>query len=74
MKLTVAKLSIPKILAVAKATGAEAILPGYGFLSESAVFAKSVKDAGLVFIGPPESAIKSMGSKRESKEIMTGKY
>ncbi|WVW80835.1 acetyl-CoA carboxylase, biotin carboxylase subunit [Kwoniella bestiolae CBS 10118] len=64
-------LNIDKILAVAKATGAEAIHPGYGFLSESSVFAERIKDAGLVFIGPPTSAIKSMGSKRESKEIMT---
>ncbi|KAK6906597.1 acetyl-CoA carboxylase, biotin carboxylase subunit [Kwoniella mangroviensis CBS 8507] len=64
-------LNIDKILAVATATGAEAIHPGYGFLSESSVFAERIKDAGLVFIGPPTSAIKSMGSKRESKEIMT---
>ncbi|WWC65189.1 acetyl-CoA carboxylase, biotin carboxylase subunit [Kwoniella dejecticola CBS 10117] len=64
-------LNIDKILAVAKATGAQAIHPGYGFLSESSVFAERIKDAGLIFIGPPTSAIKSMGSKRESKEIMT---
>ncbi|WWC92311.1 acetyl-CoA carboxylase, biotin carboxylase subunit [Kwoniella dendrophila CBS 6074] len=64
-------LNIDKILAVAEATGAEAIHPGYGFLSESSVFAERIKEAGLVFIGPPTTAIKSMGSKRESKEIMT---
>ncbi|OCF33639.1 acetyl-CoA carboxylase, biotin carboxylase subunit [Kwoniella heveanensis CBS 569] len=64
-------LKIDKILAVAHATGAEAIHPGYGFLSESPVFAERVKAAGLVFIGPPVEAIRSMGSKRESKEIMT---
>ncbi|WVQ95677.1 acetyl-CoA carboxylase, biotin carboxylase subunit [Kwoniella sp. CBS 9459] len=64
-------LKIDKILAVAHATGAEAIHPGYGFLSESPIFAERVKEAGLVFIGPPVEAIRSMGSKRESKEIMT---
>ncbi|WRT70704.1 acetyl-CoA carboxylase, biotin carboxylase subunit [Kwoniella shivajii] len=64
-------LDIDKILAVAKATGAQAIHPGYGFLSESSVFAERIKHAALVFIGPPIPAIKSMGSKRESKEIMT---
>lgn len=46
----------------------------YGFLSESAVFAEAVHDAGLVFVGPPTSAIKSMGSKRASKEIMLGEW
>ncbi|WVF68175.1 acetyl-CoA carboxylase, biotin carboxylase subunit [Kwoniella sp. CBS 6097] len=64
-------LKIDKILAVAHATGAEAIHPGYGFLSESPIFAERIRDAGLVFIGPPVEAIRSMGSKRESKEIMT---
>ncbi|WVR08528.1 acetyl-CoA carboxylase, biotin carboxylase subunit [Kwoniella sp. DSM 27419] len=63
-------LKIDKILAVAHATGAQAIHPGYGFLSESSVFAQRVTDAGLVYIGPPVEAIRSMGSKRESKEIM----
>ncbi|WWD20725.1 acetyl-CoA carboxylase, biotin carboxylase subunit [Kwoniella shandongensis] len=64
-------LKMDKILEVANKTGAEAIHPGYGFLSESTIFAQRVKDAGLVFIGPPAEAIRSMGSKRESKEIMT---
>lgn len=59
-----------KILEVAHASGAEAIHPGYGFLSESPAFAQRVQDAGLVFIGPPAEAIRAMGSKRESKEIM----
>lgn len=59
-----------RIIAVAKVTGAQAIHPGYGFLSESAIFAERVQTEGLVFIGPPAQAIKSMGSKRESKEIM----
>ncbi len=50
----------------------QAIHPGYGFLSESPEFAARTKQAGLVFIGPPAEAIRSMGSKRESKEIMLG--
>lgn len=66
------QLVIDKILDVAKRSGAQAIHPGYGFLSESTVFAGRVAESGLVFIGPPASAIKSMGSKRESKEIMLG--
>jgi 3-methylcrotonyl-CoA carboxylase alpha subunit len=61
-----------KILDVARQSGAQAIHPGYGFLSESPIFASRVAESGLVFIGPPASAIKSMGSKRESKEIMLG--
>ncbi|WVQ70775.1 acetyl-CoA carboxylase, biotin carboxylase subunit [Cryptococcus sp. DSM 104548] len=63
-------LRMDKILDVARLTGAQAIHPGYGFLSESPVFAEQVRDAGLVFIGPPVEAIKSMGSKKESKDIM----
>ncbi|KIR37205.1 3-methylcrotonyl-CoA carboxylase alpha subunit [Cryptococcus deuterogattii MMRL2647] len=63
-------LKMDKILDIAKLTGAEAIHPGYGFLSESSDFAEKVRDAGLIFIGPSAEAIKSMGSKRESKEIM----
>ena len=59
-----------KIIAAAKATGAEAIHPGYGFLSENEEFAKACGDAGLVFIGPPASAIKAMGLKAESKQLM----
>lgn len=59
-----------KILEVARQSGSEAIHPGYGFMSESTIFAKQVTDAGMVFIGPPAEAIRSMGSKRESKEIM----
>lgn len=59
-----------KILEVAKQSGAQAIHPGYGFMSESTTFAAKVHDHGLVFIGPPAEAIRSMGSKRESKEIM----
>jgi 3-methylcrotonyl-CoA carboxylase alpha subunit len=59
-----------KILAAAKATGAEAVHPGYGFLSENEEFAQACADAGLVFIGPPPSAIKAMGLKAESKLLM----
>lgn len=58
------------IIAAAKAAGADAIHPGYGFLSENAEFAKAVQDAGLVWIGPPVEAIESMGSKVESKKMM----
>ena len=59
-----------KIIAAAKATGAQAIHPGYGFLSENEEFAQACADAGLVFIGPPPSAIKDMGLKAESKQLM----
>ncbi|MEN9398441.1 MAG: hypothetical protein RLZ81_2971, partial [Pseudomonadota bacterium] len=58
------------ILAAAKATGAQAIHPGYGFLSENEEFAQACADAGLVFIGPPPAAIKDMGLKAESKQLM----
>jgi len=59
-----------RILAIAKEAGAEAIHPGYGFLSENADFAQLTKDAGMVFVGPPPDAIRSMGLKDKSKEIM----
>jgi len=59
-----------KIIEVALATGAQAIHPGYGFLSENEAFAKACTDAGLVFIGPPPSAISAMGLKAESKQLM----
>jgi len=59
-----------RIIEAAKATGAEAIHPGYGFLSENEEFARACADAGLVFIGPPPSAIKAMGLKAESKQLM----
>jgi acetyl/propionyl-CoA carboxylase alpha subunit len=58
------------ILEAAARTGADAVHPGYGFLSENADFATAVADAGLTFIGPPPSAIASMGSKIEAKRIM----
>ncbi|MEG0884456.1 MAG: biotin carboxylase N-terminal domain-containing protein, partial [Janthinobacterium sp.] len=59
-----------KIIAVALATGAQAIHPGYGFLSENADFADACDAAGLVFIGPPASAMRAMGSKSAAKSLM----
>jgi 3-methylcrotonyl-CoA carboxylase alpha subunit len=59
-----------RIIDAAKATGAQAIHPGYGFLSENEDFAQACADAGLVFIGPPASAIQAMGLKAESKRLM----
>ncbi|OYO31462.1 acetyl/propionyl/methylcrotonyl-CoA carboxylase subunit alpha [Janthinobacterium sp. PC23-8] len=59
-----------KIIAVALATGAQAIHPGYGFLSENADFADACAAAGLVFIGPPASAMRAMGSKSAAKSLM----
>jgi len=59
-----------RIIEAAKATGAQAIHPGYGFLSENEAFAQACAAAGLVFIGPPASAIQAMGLKAESKRLM----
>jgi 3-methylcrotonyl-CoA carboxylase alpha subunit len=59
-----------KIIAAAKATGAQAIHPGYGFLSENAAFADQVEAAGLAFIGPPASSMRAMGSKSAAKQLM----
>jgi acetyl/propionyl-CoA carboxylase alpha subunit len=61
-----------KIIEAAKRTGADAIHPGYGFLAENAEFAQAVIDAGIIFIGPPPSAIAAMGKKRESKLMLKG--
>jgi acetyl-CoA/propionyl-CoA carboxylase biotin carboxyl carrier protein len=63
-------LNVEKILDVAKRAGAEAIHPGYGFLAENAPFAQACEDAGIVFIGPPASAIEAMGSKTRARELM----
>ncbi len=59
-----------RIIDAARQTGAEAIHPGYGFLSENADFAQACADAGLVFIGPPPAAIRAMGLKAASKQLM----
>ena len=63
-------LRIDKIIAAAKTSGAQAIHPGYGFLSENTDFAQACEDNGIVFIGPPSSAIAAMGSKSAAKAIM----
>jgi acetyl-CoA carboxylase biotin carboxylase subunit len=64
-------LNTEKILEAAKRTGTDAIHPGYGFFSENADFARAVEKAGIVFIGPPPSAIVSMGDKVEARKAMT---
>ena len=64
-------LSIPRLLDAAASTGADAVHPGYGFLSENAPFARAVVDAGLVWVGPSPAAIDSMGSKIDARQLAT---
>ncbi len=59
-----------RILAVARERGCESIHPGYGFLSENADFARACESAGIVFVGPPATAIDRMGSKSEARRLM----
>jgi pyruvate carboxylase subunit A/propionyl-CoA carboxylase alpha chain len=63
-------LDVAQLIAAAKASDADAIHPGYGFLSENAEFAAAVQQAGLIWIGPPVAAVQAMGSKIEAKKMM----
>src|SRR5919201_4008810 len=63
-------LSIPRILEAIRATGADAVHPGYGFLSENAAFAARCEESGITFVGAPASVIARMGSKIEARRLM----
>src|SRR5258707_1384444 len=63
-------LVIENVIAAAKKTGADAIHPGYGFLSENAAFARACAEAGMTFIGPPPGAMEEMGEKTRARRKM----